>query len=156
MTNPKKQYGDRKVPLQLNPPLAEIEWAKAHADGARKYGPYDWHENEVEIMTYIGAMRRHIMAFLAGETTAEDSGVHHLGHVMACCAILIDAEACGQLIDNRPKLGTGVRKALKNYESRKSESVPGLGDALKKLERENEKDLKQLEEANAHLGRSAS
>ncbi|MGI9491311.1 MAG: dATP/dGTP diphosphohydrolase domain-containing protein [Geminicoccaceae bacterium] len=106
--NPKKIYGDTKIPFQLLPTLAEIEWAKAHSDGANKYGAYNWRENKVEAMTYVGAIRRHLMAWLCGETIAKDSGIHHLGHVMACCAILIDAEACDQLIDDRPK-ETGQR-----------------------------------------------
>ena len=114
--NPKQIYGDTKVPLHLLPPLAELEWALAHANGAEKYGAYNWHENPVEAMTYIGAARRHLMAWLAKESHADDSGVHHLGHVMACCAILIDAEACGQLIDNRPKPDTRVLERMKDYQ----------------------------------------
>lgn len=113
--NPKQIYGDTKIPLQLLPPLAEIVWAQAHADGARKYGAYNWHDNEVEAMTYVGAARRHMMLWAARQKEADDSGVHHLGHVMACCAILIDAEACGKLLDNRPKLSTGVIEAMKAY-----------------------------------------
>lgn len=118
--NPKKIYGDTKLPLQFLPPLAEIEWAKAHADGIRKYGAYNWHDNSVEAMTYVGAARRHLMMWTAGEKRAEDSKVHHLGHVMACAAILIDAEACDQLIDDRPKLDTGVLKKMKAYHEEKA------------------------------------
>jgi hypothetical protein len=31
--------------------------------------------------------------------------VHHLGHAMACCAILLDARETGNLADNRPTPG---------------------------------------------------
>jgi hypothetical protein len=115
-TSPKQIYGDAKVPLHLLPAIAEIEWAKAHKNGADKYGAFNWHENPVEALTYIAAARRHLMAWMAGEEIAPDSGVHHLGHVMACCAILMDASKAGMLIDNRPKKKTAVLEALAGYE----------------------------------------
>lgn len=122
--NPKKIYGDTKIPFQLLPPAAEIEWAKAHANGADKYGAYNWHENKVEAMTYVGAIRRHLMAWAAKQSHDEESGIHHLGHAMACCAILIDAEACGQLIDDRPRCDTGVLDLMRQYCEMKSKEVP--------------------------------
>jgi hypothetical protein len=47
---------------------------------------------------------RHIEAWFNGEQQAQDSHVHHLAHAMACMAILLDAEACGMLNDDRPPL----------------------------------------------------
>lgn len=132
MTNPKKIYGDAKLPLQFLPPLAEIEWAAAQADGIRKYGAYNWHENPVEALTYIGAIRRHAMLWAAKEQRADDSGVHHLGHVMASAAILIDAEACGKLIDDRPSLDTGVLMRMKQIHDQDAQRKP-LVPGLKKL-----------------------
>ena len=55
-------------------------------------------------MTYLGAMKRHIDALLDGEDLAPDSGVHHLGHIAASCAIVLDAGKNGTLVDNRPPL----------------------------------------------------
>ena len=74
-------------------------------DGAGKYGPFNWRDNPVEAMTYIAAAKRHLGSFLEGEWLASD-GVQHLGHVMACCAIILDAKASGTLIDNRPSPGS--------------------------------------------------
>ena len=54
------------------------------------------------MMTYLGAMKRHIDALLDGEDLAPDSGVHHLGHIAASCAIVLDAGKHGTLVDNRP------------------------------------------------------
>jgi hypothetical protein len=71
-------------------------------DGARKYGPYNWREEGVGASTYLSAAMRHLRAYLDGEQNAMDSGVHHLGHAMACLAILLDAEAVGNLVDDRP------------------------------------------------------
>jgi len=72
------------------------------SDGARKYGPYNWREEGVGAMTYLSAAERHIRAWLDGEEEARDSGVHHLGHAAACLMILMDAQAVGNLVDDRP------------------------------------------------------
>lgn len=117
--NPKQIHGDRKTPLDLLPQLAMVHWAEAQREGAVKYGPFKWRENPVEARTYIAAARRHLMRFAAGSKTASDSRVHELGHVMACCAILIDAEANGCLTDNRI-ICQATLDALDHYESQRT------------------------------------
>lgn len=119
-SNPKQIFGDLKTPLDLLPGLAMIQWAEAQGDGARKYGAFNWRENPVEARTYVAAGGRHFMRWGAGELLALDSKVHHLGHVMACCAILIDAEAHGTLIDNRAKCPATLA-ALDMWEARRKE-----------------------------------
>lgn len=103
--NPKKQYGDKKPNLALITPAMEIPLALGLMDGAGKYGPFNWRINPVETMTYIAAAKRHLGSFLEGEWLADD-GIQHLGHVMACCAIILDAKASNKLIDNRPTPGS--------------------------------------------------
>lgn len=108
--NPKQRYGDKKPNLALLTPAMEYPLALALMDGAGKYGPFNWRINAVEAITYIAAAKRHLGLYLEGEEIAQD-GVHHLGHVMACCAILLDAKAAGKLIDNRPTPGShGVQE----------------------------------------------
>lgn len=101
--DPKGEAGKAKSQLQLIPPSLNRETAKALSCGAAKYGPWNWRQNKVELMTYLGAMRRHIDAVMSGEDLDPESGAHHLGHVAAGCAIVIDAAEHGQLIDNRPR-----------------------------------------------------
>jgi len=101
-TDPKKSQGDQKPQLQLIPPALNNEVAKALARGAEKYGVFNWRENNVEIMTYLGAMKRHIDQFLDGEDIDPDTGAHHLGCVAAGCGIVLDARKHGTLVDNRP------------------------------------------------------
>ena len=100
--DPKKSQGEKKTPLQLIPPIINQEMAKALHIGNQKYGPWNWRNNEVEVMTYIGAIRRHCDQFLEGENTCSESKVHHLGHIAANCAIILDAQSQGTLQDNRP------------------------------------------------------
>lgn len=100
--NPKTALGLTKPQMSLTPSTALVHLALAFADGAAKYGPYNWREKKVSSMIYIDAIERHLACWVDGENVAPDSGVHHLAHVMACCAIIIDAETVGTLNDNRP------------------------------------------------------
>lgn len=102
MTDPKGAAGAARPQLQLIPPVLNTETAKALALGAAKYGPWNWRKNRVELMTYLGAMKRHIDAMIDGEDIDPESGASHLGHVAAGCGIVLDAQKNGTLIDNRP------------------------------------------------------
>lgn len=104
-TNPKDLIGIEKPPISLVPPVSVIYEAMALRDGAAKYGPYNWRANKVQASIYIDAFNRHVMAWLDGEDFARDSGVHHLAHAKACLGIILDAEANGSLVDDRPQTG---------------------------------------------------
>lgn len=106
--NPKTAFGIKKVNLALNPPAALIYMALGFMDGAIKYGPYNWRDNQVSTMIYLAAFKRHMDAWLDGEELAEDSGKPHLAHALACLAIIVDAKETGNLIDDRPKPGAAA------------------------------------------------
>lgn len=105
--NPKQAYGDLKAPLHLVPPALAIGAAKAMKEGAIKYGPYNWRVSKVELLTYIGAIQRHVSAILDGEDVDPESvtGKLHLEGLAANLAIALDAWYGGFLIDNRPPKG---------------------------------------------------
>ena len=107
--NPKDAIGLTKSPLRLVPPALVIETAVAMANGAEKYGPYNWRETGVNLSVYLEALLRHVYAYMDGEESAEDSGVKHLAHAAACLAIIFDAESVGKLIDDRPTPGQAAR-----------------------------------------------
>ncbi|QQO90795.1 hypothetical protein [Pseudomonas phage Bertil] len=101
--NPKSLQGAKKYSLRYIPLPANIEINRALEDGAKKYGPANWRETGVAATVYVDAALRHLAQwFDGGQKNASDSGVHNLGHAMACLAILVDAEANGKLIDDRP------------------------------------------------------
>lgn len=110
--NPKQKFGDKKVKLQYVPPILAIETAGAMAEGAEKYGPYNWREDAVEVMTYIGAIQRHASAYLDGEDIDPESknGKSHLAGLAANVAIILDAASIGKLIDNRPPKGVSGQR----------------------------------------------
>ena len=103
--NPKTAIGSTKVPLHLVPPSAKHFLALAFKDGAEKYGPYNWREHKVSASIYYAAAQRHIDAWWDGEDLSSDAKVHHLGHAMACMAILLDAMTVDKLNDDRPLAG---------------------------------------------------
>ena len=104
-TNPKTIHGERKSPLGLIPLRALQAAAGAHALGAAKYGPWNWREHSVAASVYVNAILRHLKAWQEEEDDDPESGVSHLGHIMACCGILLDAQAQGKLVDDRPRKG---------------------------------------------------
>lgn len=103
-SNPKKAMGMAKPPLHLVPSTGIVAMAMAFKDGARKYGDYNWRIDPVDVSTYVAAAERHLKLFWDGQDIVSDNpdNILNLGAVMACCAILIDAQHQGTLIDDRP------------------------------------------------------
>jgi hypothetical protein len=102
LQNPKDRIGVTKVPLWLVPSAGIIHEAMGFSDGAVKYGPYNWRAKQVLATIYVSAALRHIYQYLDGEDFDGESGAHHLGHARACLGIILDAEATGNLKDDRP------------------------------------------------------
>lgn len=101
-TNPKDAISDKKIPLWLLSPIAKIKWALAQFAGLIKYGAWNWRIAGVRASVYISAMERHMEGFKSGEEFDPVDGTDHLGNIMACCAILIEAREAGMLTDDRP------------------------------------------------------
>lgn len=100
--NPKDIAAREKCPLHLIPPIAETQTAWALQHGNSKYGPWNWREKEISLMTYIGAMRRHLNRLADGEDEDAESKMAHLSHVAATACILMDAWEHECVIDDRP------------------------------------------------------
>ena len=105
-SNPKNPIGSNKVPMHLWPETATALGSMALLDGGLKYGIANYRAAGVRASIYVAALKRHMAAWYdAGEECAEDSGVDHLGHALACLAIIVDAREAGVLVDDRPKSG---------------------------------------------------
>ncbi|WP_419952769.1 dATP/dGTP diphosphohydrolase domain-containing protein [Methylobacterium sp.] len=59
---------------------------------------------------------RHATLWAAGKDLDEQSGVSHLAHIRATCAILLDAIDAGAFIDNR-KVSPETIRILKAYDA---------------------------------------
>lgn len=110
--NPKDIIGNTKVSMSKLPAVACAWGAMAMMDGAAKYGAYNFRDIPVSAHIYVDAAKRHLDLWFEGQEMASDSKVHHLGHALACCAILMDAQECGTLIDDRPLQRDGNGNAI--------------------------------------------
>lgn len=101
-TNPKDIVGSVKANMLLFPPIALVHAVDAMMDGAGKYDPYNWRAKHITTTNYLHAAIRHIIDYWEGEECAPDSRAKHLGHAIATLGIVLDAEAHGCLINDRP------------------------------------------------------
>ena len=133
--NPKDLLGAERASITKIPPVALVHCADAMMDGAGKYDPYNWRAKKITAHGYVDAAFRHLFAYWEGEDRAPDSNVHHLGHVMATCAILLDAHAHGCLIDDRPTSDGGraitiTFTEVKENEARRAERRRKITEAM--------------------------
>lgn len=122
--NPKQFVGEQKCPLHLVPPALSIGVAEALKNGADKYGAFNFRTSNIAATVYIGAILRHLYDYLDGEDLAQDSQIHHLKHIGASIAIMLDSMAVGTFVDDRPTKG-GASQLLEEYHDRtKNQGVP--------------------------------
>jgi hypothetical protein len=143
--NPKDLLGAKKPSLSKIPATALLWESLAMMDGGGKYGPFNWRANKVIASIYIDACKRHLDAWFEGEEFAEDSGCHHLGHARACLGILIDAQATGNLIDDRPKTEGSADAYLKTM-GQVIERIPAMQERHRKFHEAQEKAAQKIEE----------
>ena len=92
-----------KPTLSAVPPVALLALGAAMQDGANKYGKFNWRTTAVTASVFYDALHRHLLDWYNGEDFAPDSKIHHLAHLMAGCAIILDAIAAGVFKDDRDK-----------------------------------------------------
>jgi hypothetical protein len=144
VTNPKDLVGVKKAALRFVPPALAIEASGPMADGAEKYGPFNWRAEPVEVVGYIEAVFRHLYAYLDGQDNAEDSGHSHIGHAIAGLGIVADAASYGTLIDNRYHAGPAADMLRARDKSAKQNEVLVL---VKSHDAVQVKDIARLYEA---------
>lgn len=115
-SNPKDLAAVTRVPMHLWPMTATVHGCSAIYEGMRKYGYYNWRHDKVSIMTYVAALQRHLFRYVGGQWADKNSGATHLGHILACLAILVDAHESGRIIDDRPIAGPDVERLMGQME----------------------------------------
>lgn len=108
-SNPKDDAAaGTRVDLSLFPHTAIVHGALAMTEGHLKYGGYNYRVVGVKASVYIAALRRHLAKWEAGQNVDPKTLIHELGSVIACASIILDAEECGKLIDDRPPAVAGI------------------------------------------------
>jgi hypothetical protein len=136
--DPKGQAGSLKAPLGLVPPYAMEQTAWVHKLGADKYGPWNWRETGVCASTYVNAILRHLNAWRDGESLDPESGITHLAHIACSANILMDAEYCGKLQDDRNKRPTNDETEEGSLKVGELMTVSEFADILKWVRGEDE------------------
>lgn len=156
--NPKQGAARHKAPLRLALSTSLVEMSLALEDGAYKYGECNYRESNIALSVYIDATLRHLMALWNGEDFARDSRVKHAGHIMACMHVILDAEAHGTLVDDRPTNddGDAVHEALDDAMQHLAEVAELRKEARRQKEAGGEIDRNQLTRACLDLASTAN
>lgn len=101
-TNPKDAAAFDKAPLHLVPASFKAYTAMALAEGAMKYGSWNWRAAGVRASVYVSALQRHVDKWFNGEEFDPETGVPHLANACACLAVLIDSKTQQNMTDDRP------------------------------------------------------
>ena len=85
-----------KLRMELIPTSALYGLGRVLTHGAIKYSPNSW--QQVEYERYIGALIRHLVAFIDDPTGVDaDSGLLHTEHLLANAVFLNDAVVKGRI-----------------------------------------------------------
>ena len=133
--DPKKAWGDKKIPAASINPLVLLEEAHQMHIGEYTYGEFNYVRSKKSAMTYIHALMRHLLLFVGGEDGDPDTlGGSHLSAIRACCGILRTQQIKGDLIDDRPDWGD-VRALVDYLDKIWLELVPKLDEKMKGMEK---------------------
>lgn len=110
IVNPKEKAakGDfNKCPMEYLVTTVLKGDALVHKHGADKYGKMNWRQSRIKASVYVGAMMRHLTAWIEGNDIDDEeggSGLDHLYHLRACCAVVLDAQMHGTFVDDRQQV----------------------------------------------------
>lgn len=92
----------QKIRFDLLPVAPLTEVAKVFTFGAYQYGDRNWEEG-FSWSRCIGSVWRHFMKWCLGEDLDDESGLHHLAHVIANCLFLLQYTIANKGKDDRQK-----------------------------------------------------
>ena len=96
------KYDDGKPRTDLLPPDALLGTSAVFAYGARKYSANNW-RGGIKLSRLIGALLRHVFAFMAGQDLDPESGLPHLDHALCSLMMLRSTWASRKDMDDRWK-----------------------------------------------------
>lgn len=99
--NPKAIEGRKKRQYHYIPLNVLDEIADGMAEGARKYGAFNWRQTKIEMSDYYNSTIRHLNAWFSGQDIDPDSGIHHLSKAITGLVVVRDAIAQESCIDDR-------------------------------------------------------
>lgn len=106
--------GSSKIPISVIPGTVITELALGLAEGAIKYGKFNWRVVGVRYSIYFDATMRHLISFDQGEDTDPDSGLNHITKAISSLTVLRDAMLQGKWTDDRPPASVNLPVAEAN------------------------------------------
>jgi dATP/dGTP diphosphohydrolase len=94
------KFDNDKLRVDLIPVVGLLQQARVYSIGARKYSDHNW-RNGLKWSRIIGAMFRHMLLFMAGESIDSDDGQHHLASVAWGANTLMEYEFTHKELDDR-------------------------------------------------------
>ncbi len=76
------RYNEGKPRWSLIHAQSLVPLVKVLEYGARKYAPYNW-QKPMDKKEILDSMARHLMSVIDGEENDPESGLNHMGHIMA-------------------------------------------------------------------------
>lgn len=96
------KFDQEKVPLELLSGEALTEIGKVLQFGAKKYSEWNW-AHGINYTRVLGAILRHVFAYLQGEDKDKETGLSHIAHAAAECMFILHYEKFKPEFDNRFK-----------------------------------------------------
>jgi hypothetical protein len=96
------KFDKEKTRLELLSPFAMEQVGKVLTFGAKKYADRNW-EQGISWSRIIGAILRHVIAYMRGETLDPETGLSHAAHIMCEAMFLLHFEQTKPEFDDRPK-----------------------------------------------------
>lgn len=120
--NEKKEgvkFDQDKLRVDLLPVIGLLLQSDVYTRGSKKYGDHNW-RNGMKWSRIIGAMLRHLLWYMAGETYDPEDGQHHLSSVAWCANTLMEYEVTHPELDDRamPFPPEVLRKIVENMQGK--------------------------------------
>lgn len=100
-----------KIRFDLIPPWPFYLLGQVYTIGANKYGDDNWKKG-MSWMRMVGSMKRHLEAFILGESMDQEDGQHHLASVAWGAFALMEYELFRPEFDDRPANIAAIAAAL--------------------------------------------
>jgi hypothetical protein len=97
-TGEKKDDGKERMDLLSSVAIGEL--ARVLTFGCKKYSPNNWRLG-IAWSRVIGAVLRHIFAWMRGQTYDPETGINHLAHAMCGIMFLLEYEETHKELDDR-------------------------------------------------------
>lgn len=108
MSNEGLKFDQDKPKMDLLSAVWLEDVAQVLTYGAKKYEAHNWRKG-INFSRLLGALLRHVFAFVKGEDNDPETGLSHLAHASCCLMFLSELSKTKPQFDDRYKGESDVR-----------------------------------------------